>query len=227
LDDVRFSGPRSEGGNFAVRILRGGVRALTGLLGKANPKAVNFGITQAVIGLRGSGFDAYFAPFCPPGQGCAPTAFLNTWEGGTDLRAADRAEAVDQGQTAIYTPSTDTLTRVSPTPEFIDPNAPRPDTINVNFDELFGELQTDFPGPGLHVGMRGEGETILRGPDGFIYLAGDEGGWLPEGQRIPQRTNPNWATIMNGNLPPPESFDSRSTRVLELLNPGDVICQIR
>lgn len=227
LEDVRFTGPRSEGGNFTVRIVRGGVRALTGLLGKSTPKAVNFGITTAVIGLRGSGLDAYIAPLCPPGGACAPTAFLSTWQDGTELRIGDRIQPVNEGETGVYTPSTDTLAQLPQTPPFIDPAAPRPDGINVNFDALFATVQLDSPGPGLHVGMRGDGETVLSGAGGSVNLAGDEGGYLAAGQDVPVRTTPNWATIMNGNLPAPEAFDARATRVLELLNPGDVICEIR
>jgi len=119
------------------------------------------------------------------------------------------------------------LSLLRATPEFIDPNDPRPETVQVIFDNLFAAVQVDTPGAGLHLGMRGEGETILRGPGGSIDLAGNEAGWLPAGQDLPVRITPNWAGIMNSGLPAPESFDARTTRVLELLNPGDVICEIR
>ena len=227
LEDVRFSGPRAEGGNFAVRIVRGGVRALTGLLARQNPKAVNFGITNAVIGLRGTGFDGYMGEHCPAGQSCAPAAFNNTWQSATELKVGDQALPVDEGQTGIYVPSTGLLTHIETPPVFVDPDAPRPDEVPVDFDTLFASRQLDSPGPGLHLGMRGVGETILRGPGGSIYLAGDEAGWLPAGEDVPVRISPNWAVIMNSGLPAPEAFDARTTRVLELLNPGDVICEIR
>lgn len=229
LEDVRF-GPSPETGNFAVRILRGGVRALTGLLGKSNPKAVNFGVTTAVIGLRGSGWDAYIAPFAPAGQASAPAAFANTWLGATDLRVGDRTEPVDEGQTVVYTPSLDSFTRLAETPPFPDPAAVRPDTVtDIDFEALFREVVVELPGPGFHVGMRLEngqrvGEVVLRGPDGILYLAGEEGGWLPEGQGQPIRTNPNWASRMNSDLPAPETVGT-GTR-LEIRNPGGVICEI-
>lgn len=227
LEDVRFTGPSSDSGNFTVRIVRGGVRALTGLLGKSNPKAVNFGIATAVIGLRGSGLDASLAPLCPPAGECAPAILLTTWQDETELRIGDRVLPVVEGQTGSFTPSSDTLTLVPKPPPFIDPIAPRPDGVPVNFNALFATVTLDAPGPGLHVGMRGEGETVLTGAGGSINLAGDEAGYLGAGQDLPVRVTPNWATIMNGNLPAPEAFDARSTRVLELLNPGDVICEIR
>lgn len=227
LDDVRFSGARAESGNFAVRVIRGGIRALTGLLARENPKAVNFGITTAVIGLRGTGFDAYVGEHCATPTTCAEAAFNNTWERETEFRAGDRTLPVLETQTAVFVPSTGLLTHLGATPAFPDPPAPRPDGVDVDFDRLFAILHLDTPRRGFHLGMRGEGETTLQGSQGAINLAGTEAGWLPEGEGIPVRITPNWASIMNSTLPAPESFDERSTRVLELLNPGDVICEIR
>jgi hypothetical protein len=227
LEDVRFTGARSESGNFAVRIIRGGVRALTGLLATNDPKAVTFGITTAVIGLRGTGFDSYVGQHCATPTLCALAAFNNTWQRVTELRAGDRVLPVEENQTGVFSPSTNLLTLLTSTPEFPDPRAPRPDQVDVDFETLFASRFEELPGTGLHVGMRDEGEIILQGPGGFIFLAGDEAGWLPAGQDVPLRITPNWAVIMNSNLPAPESFDERTTRVLELLNPGDVICEIR
>ena len=228
LEDVRFTGARGEGGgNFAVRIVRGGVRALTGLLARSNPKAVTFGVTTAVIGLRGTGFDSYVGQHCTAPTLCALSAFNNTWESVTEFRSGDRVLTVEENQTGVFSPSSNLLTLLDTTPEFPDPLAPRPDRVNVDFDLLFATTMQETPGPGLHVGMRGEGEIILRGPGGVIFLAGDEAGWLPAGQNVPLRITPNWAVIMNGAFPAPETFDERATRLLELLNPGDVICEIR
>ena len=39
LENVRFTGPQSDQGNLVVRVIKGGVRALTGLLAKREPKA--------------------------------------------------------------------------------------------------------------------------------------------------------------------------------------------
>jgi hypothetical protein len=50
-----------QGGNdesAIFRILKGGVRALTGLIGKRNPQNVEVRTTTATIGIRGTSFDA-------------------------------------------------------------------------------------------------------------------------------------------------------------------------
>ena len=48
----------AESDGMLLRLLRGGVRAVTGLIGKARPEAVKFGTTNATIGIRGTQFDA-------------------------------------------------------------------------------------------------------------------------------------------------------------------------
>jgi len=226
LEDVRFSGPRAESGNFATRVVKGGIRALTGLLGKSNPKSVNFGITTAVIGLRGSGLDGWIAPLCPPGGACADGAILQTWRDATELRGGDGVQPVDEGQTAAYRPGDPRPTLLDKPPPFPDPNAPRPDTVEVDFDTLFAMVEQKLPEPGLYLGMT-DGATTFQGRDGSLILERGEGAFLPEGQGRPFRITPNWATIMNSSLPAPDAFDERSTRVLELLNPGDVLCVIQ
>src|SRR6185503_6778671 len=82
LEDVRFTGANADSGNFAVRIVRGGIRALSGLLAKRDAKAISFRTTTAVIGLRGSGGDIVEMPFCFTAQDCAPGVHVSVWEGG-------------------------------------------------------------------------------------------------------------------------------------------------
>ena len=226
LEDVRFSGAQSDSGNFAVRIVRGGVRALTGLLAKRDPKAVNFGITTATIGIRGTGLDAILGPHCPVGESCADTAFVHAWQDAVDLRVGPRTQPIETGQTGFYTPTRDRLGLLEATPEIIlQQPAPRPDTIEVNFEQLFAVAPSLELGAGLYVGMR-NGDVEFRGPGGSIFLGPDEAGALLRERDVPLRiTYPLF--LLNDPTPTPEAFDERSFRLLELLNPGDLICEIR
>jgi hypothetical protein len=227
LEDVRFAGAQSEGGSMVTRIVRGGVRVLSGLLAKRNPKAVNFGISTAVIGLRGTGFDAFLAEHCLAPQDCAEAAIVNTWQEIVDLAARERSLEIGTGRTGIYMPTRDLLTLLDAIPQvIIQEPAPRPDGVDIDFDALFAALEIDRVGRGLFVGMR-EGDIILRGPDGLIFLSRDEAGFLQDGQGRPVRITPFPLFMLNDPVPTPESFDERSFRLLELLNPGDVICEIR
>jgi hypothetical protein len=227
LEDVRFAGPQSDSGNFAVRIVRGGVRALSGLLAKRNPKAVSFGITTAVIGLRGTGFDALIAEHCLAPSDCAEAVIVSTWESVVDLSAKDRSLAIETGRVAIYMPTRDLLTLLETLPPVIlrEP-APRPDAVDVNFEALFAAIPLDSVGRGLFVGTR-EGDIVLRTPGGFIFLSRDEAGFVPDGQPLPLRVTPFPQFLLNDPTPTPEAFDERSFKLLELVNPGDVICEIR
>jgi hypothetical protein len=57
VEEYRFKGKKGDSGFF--RLLKGGIRTLTGLLARNNPKAFKLGTPTAVIGVRGTGFDAY------------------------------------------------------------------------------------------------------------------------------------------------------------------------
>ncbi|MBI2969258.1 MAG: FecR domain-containing protein, partial [Gammaproteobacteria bacterium] len=66
----------------SYRLLRGGVRALTGLIGKDNPEAYKVNTPVATIGIRGTGHNTRLCQGgdCP---GAADGLYHNTWEGTT------------------------------------------------------------------------------------------------------------------------------------------------
>jgi hypothetical protein len=226
LEDVRFAGPQADGGNFAVRIVRGGIRVLTGLLAKRDPKAATVGITTAVIGLRGTGGDFVVGPQCV-GADCGDAAIVHVWEPTVELKMGDRVVTIDPGKVGIYIPSRNIFALLEVIPDVIlNEPAPRPDSVDVDFDALFAAVQLDNIGSGVYVGMR-NGDIVLRGPDGLIYLSRDEAGVLQDGKGLPIRITPIPLFMLNDPYPTPEGFDERSFRLLELLNPGDVICEIR
>lgn len=228
LDDVRFAGPQSDSGNFAVRLLRGGVRILTGLLAKRDPKGATVGVTTAVIGLRGTGGDFFVGPHCMAPQDCVDEAALAlVWEPEIDLRADTRVLEIPNGRIGIYIPSRNVLALLDAVPDFMrNEPAPRPDDVDINFEALFAAVELEEIGPGFYVGMR-EGDVVFRGPEGFIYLSRDEAGVLRDGEGTPIRITPYPRFLLNDPYPAPENFDERAFRLLELLNPGDVICEIR
>src|SRR6185503_11543932 len=99
LDDVRFTGADADSGNFAVRIVRGGMRALTGLLAKKDAKAVTFRTSTATIGIRGTGLDIAEATFCFSPADCAPALLVFTWEAGPlEFKVGDQTLTVGNGQ---------------------------------------------------------------------------------------------------------------------------------
>jgi hypothetical protein len=53
-----FNDAKPESDNIVLNILKGGLRAVTGLVGKRNRDAVNFATNTATIGIRGTHFGA-------------------------------------------------------------------------------------------------------------------------------------------------------------------------
>ncbi|GAB4171320.1 MAG: hypothetical protein Fur0039_11460 [Rhodocyclaceae bacterium] len=72
--DVKVESYRDEPSqpqSFVMRLVRGGVRAVTGLIGKRNPVAVRLQTAVATIGIRGTGLDALCVGLCAEGKGAA------------------------------------------------------------------------------------------------------------------------------------------------------------
>ena len=57
VDNFVYDEQNAGEGRFLVSLLRGSVRALTGLIAKANNRNVGFATATATIGIRGTGFD--------------------------------------------------------------------------------------------------------------------------------------------------------------------------
>ncbi|MBI5911851.1 MAG: FecR domain-containing protein [Betaproteobacteria bacterium] len=77
--------------NIVLNMLKGGLRAVTGLVGKRNRDAVNFATTTATIGIRGTHFGALI---CQNDCGGVPTVTGKPPENGLHLDVADGAIVV-------------------------------------------------------------------------------------------------------------------------------------
>jgi hypothetical protein len=81
--------PQSD--SIVMNMLKGGLRAVTGLVGKRNRDAVSFATTNATIGIRGTHFGALL---CQNDCGGVPTATGNPPANGLHLDVADGAIVV-------------------------------------------------------------------------------------------------------------------------------------
>lgn len=229
LENVRFTGPKAESGNFVVRIVRGGARALTGLLAKREPAAVKFNALTATIGIRGTGHDTRLALDCVAGA-CSQGAFVHTWEGEVGIEAAQQTLPVGTGRAGVFNPEQNRLALLDQIPQFfLEETAPRPDGVPVDFTTLFAATGADGVPPGFYVSLR-EGRVEFTGSAGSIELGPGESGFLGEGQDSPVRLSETPIFIENDIYPAPENFDEQNVRALEILNPGgspgDVICEL-
>lgn len=70
VDKYVYDEKKPESDSVAIGLVKGGLRAVTGLVGKRNHEAVNFTTPTATIGIRGTNFGAIF---CQSGCGGVPT----------------------------------------------------------------------------------------------------------------------------------------------------------
>lgn len=170
IDAFNFDAGNPTEGKFLVSLLRGTLRALTGLIGRADHKNVGFSTATATIGIRGTGLDLD----CGASGACS----FFTWLGAI--------EVTPLGQNALQVLQAGQGLRVGP--DGIRPltaptleNLPRPDTVPVNVQQLFSSGGVSAEDEGLYVFVRdghievtsaketlhlGRGETGYAGPDG-------------------------------------------------------------
>ena len=86
-----FNQAKPESDNIFMNMVKGGMRAVTGLVGKRNKEAVNIGTVTATIGIRGTHFGALI---CQNDCAGIPTVSGKAPENGLHLDVADGAIVV-------------------------------------------------------------------------------------------------------------------------------------
>ena len=74
IETYAFEEGRPDRDNFAMQLFKGGLRSLTGLIGKrtTNRNAYRMVTSTATIGIRGTDYSAIDIPAPPPGQSAPP-----------------------------------------------------------------------------------------------------------------------------------------------------------
>ena len=114
--------------NFVMQLFKGGLRSLTGLIGKrGNRDAYRMTTATATIGIRGTEFSAIFIPPGPSSGNVPPGAYVTVHDGLVALIAGGVELPVAVGQTAFsnnfnlppqIVPPPPNLPRVTPPPSF-------------------------------------------------------------------------------------------------------------
>lgn len=229
----------------AMRLLKGGLRAVSGQIGKANPSGVSVTTAVASIGIRGTGMDiscegpcavpaAPVREICQPAAargsdpGCGDGLFLHTWSGLTFIDSARRELDVDVGRVGFA--GADQPPRLlAAIPVFMTRFiSPRPDQVDVDWNALFG-LEFYRGESGLFTLVR-DGFIFLDASGGMLDLGPGEGGVVGDDGK-PRRLNPVPMFMTDDPYPTPESFDANDPVVLEIFgammgNPGQNFCEI-
>jgi hypothetical protein len=230
VEEYRYEPEGARPDSVLLRLVRGSMRAVTGLIAKREPQSFHVATVIATIGVRGSGMDVSCEGYCADGNRTAlPSAavhqrgdglFVHSWQGGVELRFDSQRLAIDENQTALFASGTLQPVLLPAIPEFIRVNpAPRPDRVPVGLQDLFG-AQTGEPGtPGLYVFVRDGHVSLLR--DGqTLDLGGGEAGYAdPTGILLTRLVTP--PTFLEFDpYPRPDEFDERVRRIIELITDG-------
>jgi hypothetical protein len=103
IDRFNFEEQKPQGDGMVLSLLKGGMRAVTGLLGRRNPAAVRVATPSATIGIRGTTFQAQIV--APGGGGAlAPGLYVSVIDGAINLTNKGGSQNFSAGQFG-YTPN--------------------------------------------------------------------------------------------------------------------------
>ncbi|NNU41896.1 FecR family protein [Ramlibacter montanisoli] len=173
VDNFVYDSSNAEDGRFLASVLRGSVRALTGLIARANNRNVGFSTATATIGIRGTGFDVMCTGPCAgepeePGTGLT----LWSWLGSIAVTPSGQTalQVLQAGQGLLITPSSILPVQAPP-----DIEGPRPDQVNVP-PKLFASDNVPEASEGLFVFVR-DGHIEIASATDILHLGRGEAGF--------------------------------------------------
>lgn len=183
VEKFKYDKAKSEE-NAVLRLLKGGVRVVTGLIGRVNHDNYHFNVATATIGIRGTGFDAWCNGPCASGTNNPGAtqgdpldgAGVYVWAGEVVLVSPGGSFIVALQQAAIIARDSGKPVRIiAIPPAILDNNTPRPDSIPFDMNKLFGDDANDSAA-GLYVTVH-DGQVILSMGDKTLDLFRGETGY--------------------------------------------------
>ncbi len=107
LDDIRFTEDMQQEDSFVFGLLKGGLRAVTGLVGKRSKDKYQVGTTTATIGIRGTTFSAEDCVSNREGE-CRrldPAVYVTVSDGEVVLKNAQGEVGIAAGQFGLIAPN--------------------------------------------------------------------------------------------------------------------------
>ena len=230
LENVRFSAAQPAGDSLVVRVVKGGARVLTGLLGKRDPKSVKINGGSSTIGIRGTGVDGRLALDCIAGS-CNEAMFVYTWDGAVSFEVGERALLVEKDRAAVHNAHARPLPRAGSRSGLLPQRALRRvrTRCQVDFDALFGTAAIQGTPSGLYVADARRAHRVRRAKGARSTSGPGDSGYFSEG-RAPIRLTVTPTFMLYDPVPLPDKFDPNAVRLIDLLNmggkAGDLICEI-
>ena len=239
IDTYVYNRPQT-GDSMALSLLKGGLRVFTGLIGKK--ASTNFAVKTrtSTIGIRGTGMDISCEGPCvdqslgEPDNAAAEPAdpkqpdglFMHTWEGGSYFVVGPLEVPLNQAGFVGRAANARLLASV---PDFFSNfGSPRPDQVEVDWENLFGSV---FPSgaDGIYVLVR-DGHVSLLSRSSRIDLGVDEGGYIGQ-NGLAQRLSPVPGFLVGDPYPIPELFSDSGKQIFQMFGvtlgqPGQEICRL-
>lgn len=158
--NYKISGKKDQ---ILFRLAAGGLRALTGSIGKNDHAAYSVNTPVATIGIRGTGTDSFMN---------GPTLEHSTWQGISFLRNQAGEFDVPEGSSSTLSGKNE-KPRIYPTPpNASQPREPRPDSDKSDLEKLFEEKP---PTEGDTLVKANSGDTTVESNDGMHTSSLNEG----------------------------------------------------
>ena len=107
VESFKFDRDKPEGDNVLINMFKGGMRAVTGLIGKRNRDAVNFATATATVGIRGTHFSMLLCQndcgsIIMPATGKPPPngMHVDVADGAVVMKTATGQQQINSGQSA-------------------------------------------------------------------------------------------------------------------------------
>jgi hypothetical protein len=181
VDNFVYDENNAKDGRFLMRLLRGSLRAFTGLIGKANTQNVRYSTATATVGIRGSGGDMHCTGLCAGEADDGLNFRVFTWNGvlvvtPTTGNASPVVLPAGQGVTVVNNAAR---------PINIQPphEAPRPDQVRIP-EKLFGRTDMRENQEGLYLYVR-SGHLEVSTKNEVLHLGKGEAGYANnQGQTV-------------------------------------------
>ncbi len=197
------SGDTSTNQSAVFKLLKGGARILTGLIGKIRPESFSITTPVSTIGIRGTDVEASHR------NGKSHT---HVWSGEVFVKTSSGTLIIRQGET-LYIPNNGVPVKLPSIPVFIEKDeTPAPDSVKGSEQSKNDEKKETKPG--LYVAVR-DGKVELIQKNSVTEVNKNQAGYA--GKTGTQQL-PNTPTFMkNDKTPTPGQFDPETQKVLDVI----------
>ena len=240
VEEHEYKPEQPDENNSFLSFLQGGLRMITGAIGRLNRKAFRVATPTATIGIRGTGFDLVCEGACVSSNAALDPAadsllgqflkllikpayalgdgngmYVKVWSGAIELQLGSKLMLLDNGRTAYLKNNFSPPILIPDIPAKLRSmgGAPRPDKVPMP-EDAFSEAAPGIIEPGLYVSVR-NGDIAVKGADGKVINIG-AGEALRAGNSSVQRLSFVPAFQKYDKIPNPARITVQAEKMLNL-----------